>query len=197
MISPVMMCNRSSSRWGNHSKNEHRLKRFIVKKFLVVFFGLMMAQSLLAAESANIVTVDVLRAVMSTEEGKIKVEKLKGEFEKEKAGLEAINMKGKNLQERIQKDGAVMSAEERHKMEKELMEIAQELKFKEQQLKQSGQADQRQVVESMLPKFQQAMKDIIAEQKIDMVLRREAVLDMNPKLDITDLVVEKMNNIKN
>ncbi|MCK5792636.1 MAG: OmpH family outer membrane protein [Ketobacter sp.] len=168
-----------------------------MKKFLVVFFGLMMAQSLLAAESANIVTVDVLRAVMSTEEGKIKVEKLKGEFEKEKAGLEALNMKGKNLQERIQKDGAVMSAEERHKMEKELMEIAQELKFKEQQLKQSGQADQRQVVESMLPKFQQAMKDIIAEQKIDMVLRREAVLDMNPKLDITDLVVEKMNNIKN
>lgn len=197
MISPVMMCNRSSSRWGNHSNNEHRLKRFIVKKFLVVFFGLMMAQPLLAAESANIVTVDVLRAVMSTEEGKIKVEKLKGEFEKEKAGLEALNMKGKNLQERIQKDGAVMSAEERHKMEKELMEIAQELKFKEQQLKQSGQADQRQVVESMLPKFQQAMKDIIAEQKIDMVLRREAVLDMNPKLDITDLVVEKMNNIKN
>ena len=76
---------------------------------------------MLAAESANIVTVDVLRAVMSTEEGKIKVEKLKGEFEKEKAGLEALNMKGKNLQERIQKDGAVMSAEERHKMEKELM----------------------------------------------------------------------------
>ena len=66
MISPVMMCNRSSSRWGNHSKNEHRLKRFIVKKFLVVFFGLMMAQSLLAAESANIVTVDVLRAKLSS-----------------------------------------------------------------------------------------------------------------------------------
>lgn len=167
-----------------------------MKKILVVLLGLFMAQSLMAAETSKIVTVDVLRAVMSTEEGKIKIEKLKGEFEKEKAGLEALNMKGKNLQDRIQKDGAVMSADERHKLEKELMEIAQELKFKEQQLKQNGQADQRQVVESMLPKFQQAMKEIIAEQKIDMVLRREAVLDLNPGLDITDQVVVKMNAIK-
>ena len=167
-----------------------------MKKFLVVLVGLLMAQSLMAAETSKVVTVDVLRAVMTTEEGKIKIEKLKGEFEKEKAGLEALNMKGQKLQERIQKDGAVMSADERHKLEKELMEIAQELKFKEQQLKQSGQADQRQVVESMLPKFQKAMKEIIAEQKIDMVLRREAVLDLNPSLDITDQVVDKMNAIK-
>ncbi|MBA53764.1 MAG: hypothetical protein CMK89_04855 [Pseudomonadales bacterium] len=191
------MCRRSSSHWDNHSNKERMQdKRSIVKKFLVVLVGLLMAQSLMAAESSKVVTVDVLRAVMTTEEGKIKIEKLKGEFEKEKAGLEALNMKGQKLQERIQKDGAVMSADERHKLEKELMEIAQELKFKEQQLKQSGQADQRQVVESMLPKFQKAMKEIIAEQKIDMVLRREAVLDLNPSLDITDQVVEKMNAIK-
>ncbi|RLT92013.1 MAG: OmpH family outer membrane protein [Ketobacter sp.] len=191
------MCRRSSSHWDNHSNKERMQdKRSIVKKFLVVLVGLLMAQSLMAAETSKVVTVDVLRAVMTTEEGKIKIEKLKGEFEKEKAGLEALNMKGQKLQERIQKDGAVMSADERHKLEKELMEIAQELKFKEQQLKQSGQADQRQVVESMLPKFQKAMKEIIAEQKIDMVLRREAVLDLNPSLDITDQVVEKMNAIK-
>ncbi|RLT92659.1 MAG: OmpH family outer membrane protein [Ketobacter sp.] len=192
-----MIYRRSSSLWGSLSNKEHtQVMRFIVKKFLVVLVGLFMAQTLMAAETPKIVTVDVLRAVMSTEEGKIKIEKLKGEFEKEKAGLEALNMKGKKLQDRIQKDGAVMSTDERHKLEKELMEIAQELKFKEQQLKQSGQADQRQVVESMLPKFQQAMKQIIAEQKIDMVLRREAVLDLNPSLDITDLVVTKMNSIK-
>lgn len=167
-----------------------------MKKVLVVLLGLFAAQAVWAADMPKVVTVDVLRAVMTTEDGKLKIEKLKGEFEQEKAGLEALNMKGKNLQDRLQKDGAVMSADERHKLEKELMEIANELKFKEQQLQKSGQADQRQVVESMLPKFQKAMKEIIAEHKIDMVLRREAVLDMNPKLDITDLVVQKMNSIK-
>lgn len=167
-----------------------------MKKILVMLLGMFVAQVAMAADQPKVVTVDVLRAVMTTEEGKIKIEKLKGEFEQEKAGLEALNLKGKNLQERIQKDGAVMSADERHKLEKELMEIANELKFKEQQLQKSGQADQRQVVESLLPKFQKAMKAIIAENNIDIVLRREAVLDMDPKLDITDLVVQKMNNLK-
>lgn len=167
-----------------------------MKKILVILLGMFVAQVAMAADQPKVVTVDVLRAVMTTEEGKIKIEKLKGEFEQEKAGLEALNLKGKNLQERIQKDGAVMSADERHKLEKELMEIANELKFKEQQLQKSGQADQRQVVESLLPKFQKAMKAIIAENNIDIVLRREAVLDMDPKLDITDLVVQKMNNLK-
>lgn len=197
MINLVMIYNHSSSPWDNHSNNEEEQEmRFVVKKILVALIGLLMAQAVLAAETPKIVTVDVLRAVMTTEEGQIKLEKLKAEFEKEKAGLETLNMKGKKLQDRIQKDGAVMSSDERHKLEKELMEIAQELKFKEQQLKQSGQADQRQVVESMLPKFQKALKQIIAEQNIDMVLRREAVLDLNPALDITDQIVVKMNAIK-
>lgn len=166
-----------------------------ISMFLLVVSALF-TQAVVAAESPKIVTVDVLRAVMSTDEGKIKVEKLKGEFEKEKAVLEGLSMDGKKLQERIQKDGAVMSADERHKLEKQLMEIANELKFKEQQLQKSGQADQRQVVESMLPKFQQAMKDIISENNIDMVLRREAVLDLDPKFDITDMVIKKMNSLK-
>lgn len=167
-----------------------------MKNILVLVFALFATQSLWAAESSKVVSVDVLRAVMTTDEGKIKIEKLKAEFEKEKAGLEALNLKGKQLQDRIQKDGPVMSQDERRKLEKELMEIANELKFKEQQLKQSGQADQRQVVESMLPKFEKALQSLVEEQKIEMVLRREAVLYLDPGLDITDQVVTKMNNTK-
>jgi len=167
-----------------------------VKKILVLVFGLLAAQSLWAADALKVVSVDVLRAVMTTDEGKIKIEKVKAEFEKEKAELEALNQKGKKLQDKIQKDGAVMSQDERRKHEKELMEIANELKFKDQQLKQSGQADQRQVVESMLPKFEKALKALVDEQKIDVVLRREAVLYSDSSLDITDAVVAKMNKIK-
>lgn len=167
-----------------------------MKKILVLVFGLLAAQSLWAADALKVVSVDVLRAVMTTDEGKIKIEKVKAEFEKEKAELEALNQKGKKLQDKIQKDGAVMSQDERRKHEKELMEIANELKFKDQQLKQSGQADQRQVVESMLPKFEKALKALVDEQKIDVVLRREAVLYSDSSLDITDAVVAKMNKIK-
>ena len=115
-----------------------------MKKILVVLLGLFALQSAMAEEASKIVTVDFMRAVMGTEEGKLKIEKLKGEFERERAGLEALSLKGKNLQEKLQKDAAIMSSDEKHKMEKELMEIANELKFKQQQLQKSGQADERQ-----------------------------------------------------
>ena len=170
--------------------------RFVVKKILVVLLGLFALQSAMAEEASKIVTVDFMRAVMGTEEGKLKIEKLKGEFERERAGLEALSLKGKNLQEKLQKDAAIMSTDEKHKMEKELMEIANELKFKQQQLQKSGQADERQVVESLLPKFKKAVNAVIAEQGIDMVLRSDVVVGINPKLDITDMVVQKMNSIK-
>jgi len=167
-----------------------------VKKILIVMLGLLAVFPVLAAEQLKIVTVDVRKAVLSTEEGQLKLEKLKAELEKDRAELESLNMKGKDLQDRIKKDGAVMSADERHKLEKELMEVANEVQFKKQQLQKSGQADQVQMMESLIPKFEKALNEIIAQQGIDLVLRSEVVIGANPKLDITDQVVKKMNAYK-
>ncbi|MAR91137.1 MAG: hypothetical protein CML06_09705 [Pseudomonadales bacterium] len=190
-----MTFSRSSSRWGNPF-NDSAEKRFIVKKILIVMLGLLAVFPVLAAEQLKIVTVDVRKAVLSTEEGQLKLEKLKAELEKDRAELESLNMKGKDLQDRIKKDGAVMSADERHKLEKELMEVANEVQFKKQQLQKSGQADQVQMMESLIPKFEKALNEIIAQQGIDLVLRSEVVIGANPKLDITDQVVKKMNAYK-
>ncbi|MDY6920443.1 MAG: OmpH family outer membrane protein [Pseudomonadota bacterium] len=167
-----------------------------MKKILIVMLGLLAVFPVLAAEQLKIVTVDVRKAVLSTEEGQLKLEKLKAELEKDRAELESLNMKGKDLQDRIKKDGAVMSADERHKLEKELMEVANEVQFKKQQLQKSGQADQVQMMESLIPKFEKALNEIIAQQGIDLVLRSEVVIGANPKLDITDQVVKKMNAYK-
>ena len=61
MISPVMMCSRSSSLWGNRSNSIHRIMRFVVKKILVVLLGLFALQSAMAEEASKIVTVDFKR----------------------------------------------------------------------------------------------------------------------------------------
>lgn len=162
---------------------------------MLVAFGLM-SQMVMAAENPTIAVVDVRAGVMTSEEAKLKMEKLKGEFAQQKADLETLQNDIKGLQEKAQKDGAVMSADEKRKLEKEAMEKANELKFKGQQFQQSSQAEAQQVFQSLLPKFQKALKAVIDDQNLDIVLAREAALMVKPELDITKLVTDKMNTIK-
>ena len=161
---------------------------------LAVVFGLF-TQVALAAD-VKIAVVDVRSGVMTSEEAKLKMEKLKGEFAHEKANLEALQMEIKKMEEKAQKDGAVMSMEEKRKLEKEAMEKVNELKFKGQQFQQSSQQEAREVFQSLLPKFQKALKAVIDEQKLDLVIAREAALMVKPDLDITKAVTDKMNTIK-
>ena len=121
---------------------------------LAVVFGLF-TQVALAAD-VKIAVVDVRSGVMTSEEAKLKMEKLKGEFAQEKANLEALQMEIKKMEEKAQKDGAVMSMEEKRKLEKEAMEKVNELKFKGQQFQQSSQQEAQEVFQSLLPKFQKA-----------------------------------------
>ena len=129
---------------------------------LAVVFGLF-TQVALAAD-VKIAVVDVRSGVMTSEEAKLKMEKLKGEFAQEKANLEALQMEIKKMEEKAQKDGAVMSMEEKRKLEKEAMEKVNELKFKGQQFQQSSQQEAQEVFQSLLPKFQKALKAVIDEQ---------------------------------
>lgn len=161
---------------------------------LAVVFGLF-TQVTLAAD-VKIAVVDVRSGVMTSEEAKLKMEKLKGEFAQEKANLEALQMEIKKMEEKAQKDGAVMSMEEKRKLEKEAMEKVNELKFKGQQFQQSSQQEAQEVFQSLLPKFQKALKAVIDEQKLDLVIAREAALMVKPDLDITKAVTDKMNTIK-
>ncbi|MCG8534004.1 MAG: OmpH family outer membrane protein [Pseudomonadales bacterium] len=161
---------------------------------LAVVFGLF-TQVALAAD-VKIAVVDVRSGVMTSEEAKLKMEKLKGEFAQEKANLEALQMEIKKMEEKAQKDGAVMSMEEKRKLEKEAMEKVNELKFKGQQFQQSSQQEAQEVFQSLLPKFQKALKAVIDEQKLDLVIAREAALMVKPDLDITKAVTDKMNTIK-
>ncbi len=162
---------------------------------LVLALG-MFGQLAVAAEMPTIAVVDVRAGVMKSEEAKVKMEKLRGEFEQEKADLEALQLDIKKMQEKAQKDGAVMSNDEKRKLEKDVMEKANELKFKGQQFQQSSQAEAQQVFQSLLPKFQKALKAVIDEKKLDLVLAREAALMVKPELDITEIVTAKMNSIK-
>lgn len=149
-----------------------------------------------AAEVPKIVTVDLRAGVMQSEEARVKMEKLKQDFAQEEADIVALREEVKKMNDRLVKDGAVMTADEKRKLEQDLAEKGNEFKFKGQQFQQRTQAEAQEVFKSLLPKFEKALNEVVDEKKIDVVLHREAALIVAPKYEITELVTKKMNAAK-
>ena len=167
-----------------------------IQTILLAALAIALCQPVMAADQPKIAVVDVRTGVMKSDDAKLKMEKLKGEFEQEKADLEGLRMDLQKLEEKAKKDGAVMSADEKRKLEKEMMEKANEFKFKGQQFQQSSQAEAQEVFQALIPKFQKALQAIVDEQGFDLVLHREAALMVKPEYEITDTVTAKMNSLK-
>lgn len=163
---------------------------------LLVLLASLSVQMVHAADAPKIAIVDVRGGVMQSASAKIKMEKLKPEFAKEESELIALKEDLQKMEERLKKDGAVMAADEKRKLEKAYMEKGNEFKFKGQQFQKSSQEEAQAVFKSLMPKFQEALKSIVESEKYDIVLHREAAIFTTPDYDITKAVINKMDAMK-
>lgn len=143
-----------------------------------------------------IVTVDVRAAIMQSTEAKAKMEKLKGGLSKEEGLFTSSRTALGKLEDQYKKDAAVMSADQKRNLEKQIEDKRIELNFMGKKFQKSTQDASQELFTAMLPKFETALKAVVEENKYDMVLRREIVITSNPEFDITEEVVSRMNSAK-
>ncbi len=148
------------------------------------------------AGTPSIAVVDVQKAIGMSDEAQLKLEKLKAELAHEEADLKSVRNEIESLQERYKKDAAVMSTDEKRKIEKEMDDKLAEFKFLGGKLQKRSQQEQQELFGQMLPKFKRALKNLQDEKKFDIILQKEAALWVDPEYDITKQVIEKMNALK-
>lgn len=157
------------------------------------------AQMTLAAGPGRapvIVTVDMGAAIMQSGEAKTKMEKLKSGLVKEEGEINASRTSLGKLEDQYKKDAAVMSADQKRNLEKQIEDKRIELGFMGKKFQKSTQDARQELLTAMLPKFEKALKSVVDENKYDMVLRREAAFYTTPEFDITEEVVKRMNTAK-
>jgi len=142
----------------------------------------------------KIAVVDMQSAVSSSEEVKIISEQLRTEFKDEDSKIRALQAELKGLQDKQQKDGAIMSEAERRTLMEDGTRLANELKFLTQESQRRLQGRQKELIGPILQKAQKAVKDVVAEGGYELVFRREAVVDFSPDMDITKKVTAKLND---
>ena len=156
---------------------------------------LAMAASVAQAET-SIAVVDMQRAVLASDEAKVAVEKFRAAKQSEIDTITKLETELKGIQDKIAKDGEIMSEDERRKLKNSFEEKATTYKFHRQNMQKAEQQELQALAQAMEHKKQKALKSIIDEKKYDLVVRPEMVIYNAPETDITKLLLERLNAAK-
>ena len=116
---------------------------------------------------------------------------LEEEFKPQQRDMIADSNELKSLQERYQKDGAVMSDSERQNMERRIRDLQRDLQRREQQLREDLQIRQNEIMGSLQRVAFEATNAFAKENGYDIILI-EGVAYVSEAVNVTAQVVERV-----
>lgn len=146
-----------------------------------------------AQAEMKIAVVDMQRAVIASDEAKVALEKFRAAKQDDIDTISQLETELKGIQDKIAKDGEIMSEDERRKIKNSFEEKMATYKFHVQNYQKAEQQEMQQLAKAMQPQMQKALKAIIDENKYDLVVRPDMVVYNGPDTDITKLLLEKLN----
>ena len=110
--------------------------------------------------------------------------------------LKALETDAKRLQDRLMKDGEKMKQAEYERLELELKQKARDFQVQSQDLNEAKAMADNEVLQTLKPKLDKAVEEVLKAGNYDLVIDRNAVVDVKPQLDITLRVIERMNQMR-
>ena len=144
----------------------------------------------------KIVVLDPVRAILESDEGKVLVEATNKEMAAEQNELRSMAETLQAQQTKLQKDGEILSDAEKRKIIKEIESMQADLQFGSQKLQKTAQDKRQEILQTLAPKYDTVLKDLIQIDQIDMILAPNSLQYSNDKHDITRRVVEKLNEAR-
>ncbi len=163
---------------------------------LIVAAALTLATGSTFAQSDNglkIAVLNMAEALLNSDVAKGIEQELQAETKEDQDKLRNLATQGQQLQERLQKDGEVMSEAEQRRVVGEIQEIQNQYQFLLQKIQTLSNERRQQFQQTYAPNLVQAISEVVEEEGFDLVIRGEAALYYNNILDITARVTEKLN----
>lgn len=146
-----------------------------------------------AAAETRIGVVDLRKALFSSDDAQAFSAQLEQDFAGTEDEVRQVQQEARDLQERLQKDGAMMNEREREQLTAEFQRKAQEFTRKKQQLDQTLNSRKQGFLEDARPEVDAAVKELMEEHDLDIILPSETVVYVRPELNLTDQLLEKLN----
>ncbi|MCV2403806.1 OmpH family outer membrane protein [Marinomonas sp. C2222] len=161
-----------------------------MKKLVSVLVGLLLIGS---AQATEVAVVDFRAALLQSNIGqeaakapKQKVADMDARLKEEQATLQ-------QLAEELKRDELTLSEEEFKKRRQGLAQRQQQIQVLAAKMQNEAKSIEQQLIKSLTPKGELALKAIIEEKKLDLVLNRQLSLYANQGVDITGELVKRIN----
>ncbi|UZD64698.1 OmpH family outer membrane protein [Marinobacter sp. AN1] len=167
------------------------VKRAPGVRVFVAAVALVMAMPALA--ETRIGVVDLRQALFSSDDARAFSDQLEQEFSGTEAQVREAQQEARRLQERLQKDGAMMNESERQQLTAEFQQKAEAFTRQKQQLDQTLNSRKQAFLDQARPEVDAAVKALMEEHDLDIILPSEAVVSVKPELNLTEQLLEKLN----
>ncbi|WP_370736752.1 OmpH family outer membrane protein [Halopseudomonas pelagia] len=149
-----------------------------------------------AAAQMKIAVLDYQMALLESDAAKKYSVDAEKKFGTQLQRLRNLEAEAKRLQERMQRDGEKLGQTEVEKLELEFRQKAREFQAQSKELNEAKAGSDREMLETLKPRLDQAVEAAIQAGGFDLVLDRSAVVDVKAEYDITRQVIERLNSIR-
>ncbi|PPK50408.1 OmpH family outer membrane protein [Marinobacter persicus] len=165
----------------------------MTRLFTLVGAALLLACSVQASAETRIGVVDLRQALFSSDDAQSFSQQLEKDFGNEEAKVRQVQQEAQKLQERLQKDGAMMNEAERKELSGQFQRKVQEFNQLKQRLDATVNQRKQQFVENARPEVDAAIKELLEENNLDLILPSEAVVYAKPDMNLTEALLNKLN----
>lgn len=162
----------------------------------VAMMSVLVLASFPAAAQMKIAVLDYQMALLESDAAKKYSVDAEKKFGTQLQRLRNLEAEAKRLQERMQRDGEKLGQTELEKLELEFRQKAREFQAQSKELNEAKAGSDREMLETLKPRLDQAVEGAIQAGGYDLVLDRSAVVDVKAEYDITRQVIERLNSIR-
>ncbi len=135
--------------------------------------------------------VDTVKLMESAPQAKSAQSKIEKEFAPREKELVALQRQIKTKEDKLSRDGAVMSESERSKLEREILSKRRDLKRSQEEFRDDLNIRRNEVLAKLQKDMYEAVVTLAKEQKFDLIMS-QGVVYSSDKVDITDSVLKKL-----
>jgi len=156
---------------------------------------LLLASSIMAAEQ-KIAVVSVQEAISQIPQSAVLMQALEAEFKDDKAVLAQLEKDIMFEKENFKRNGSLMSEKEKQALQTKVSDLIQQFQVKAKGFQQKINLRKNEETNKLVALVIQAVDNIAAKEKYDLVLAKAAVIFSKPQHNITAQVVKQVSKLK-
>lgn len=168
-------------------------------RFSKVLFCVMLSIWAMGAQAqGKIAVLDIQSAILNTDVAQERLKALRNEpdFKDNRKELESLKKQHDKMVEKLKKDLAVLSAEQKQAKSQRISEKRADIEHVARKLQAAEQQLVQEVVQELAPKMQEVVGELIKNEQIGLLLDRKATLHVDNAFNITAKVTDKLNKAR-